>query len=49
MFWLILWLVVSVPFALLLGAFISAGSSSWSPPRETGELGSELHDQTIIG
>ena len=46
--WLLLWFVLSVPAALFVGALISFGNS---PPREPdwiGDLGPEMHDQTVV-
>jgi hypothetical protein len=47
--WLILWLVVSVPAALFVGAVISFGNSPPKEPDWIDELGPEMHDQTVVG
>jgi hypothetical protein len=49
MTWLILWFVLSVPVALLVAALIGLGNRQDADLTSLGELGPEMHDQTIVG
>lgn len=49
MTWLILWLVLSVPAALLVGALIGVGNREHHDSHPWHDLGPEMHDQTIVG
>lgn len=47
--WLILWLLLSLPVAMAVGAFIALGNRRGTPSRWADHLGPEMHDQTIVG
>ncbi len=49
MTWLILWIVLSIPAALFIGAFVGlkdSGSTDWESDIDPN---STLHEQTFIG
>ncbi len=49
--WLILWLVLSVPVALFVGACIAVGMGNQrgTDSESADHLAPELHEQTIVG
>jgi hypothetical protein len=49
MYWLILWLVLLLPVALLVGAFIAVGNGGGRDSESADHLALEIHEQTIVG
>jgi hypothetical protein len=49
MTWLIVWIVLSVPFALLFSAFISFGEKGRKDPDCAYDSDPEIHNQTFVG
>lgn len=49
MLWVVLWLVLSVPVALVVGSFIANGHRRRKHSTWDDQLGPEFHDQTIVG
>ena len=49
MSWIILWLVLSVPAALLIGSIVAVGNRRVTDSESPDHPGPEMHDQTIVG
>jgi len=48
MIWFIVWIILSVPFALLFAAFIRFGEKGQKGSDFADGLDPEFHDQTIV-